>query len=67
MGHTWAEHLAWCKARAREYIDMGDLDGACRSMMSDLNKHPDSPKARPPAERLQDNEASVRRWIEGFG
>jgi len=33
------EHLAWCKQRALEYVDRGDLKGAYTSMVSDLNKH----------------------------
>lgn len=36
---TRAEHLAWCKQRALEYIDHGDIPGAYASMTSDLNKH----------------------------
>ena len=35
---TRAEHLAWCKARALEYLP-GNPDEAFASMMSDLNKH----------------------------
>jgi hypothetical protein len=36
---TRAEHLAWCKKRALEYCDSGDVQGAFASMASDLNKH----------------------------
>jgi soluble cytochrome b562 len=36
---TRAEHLAWCKKRALEYVDMGNLDEAFASMLSDLGKH----------------------------
>ena len=36
---TRAEHLAWCKTRALEYVDAGDLQGAFASMASDLGKH----------------------------
>jgi sulfite exporter TauE/SafE len=39
---TRAEHLAWCKARALEYVDAGDLNGAIGSLASDLNKHPET-------------------------
>jgi hypothetical protein len=35
-----ADHLAWCKKRALEYVDHGDVQGAFASMASDLNKHP---------------------------
>ncbi len=36
---TRAEHLAWCKQRALEYVDQDDLTNAWASMVSDLNKH----------------------------
>lgn len=39
---TRAEHLAWCKARALEYVDQGKLQDAFASMGSDLGKHPDT-------------------------
>lgn len=35
-----AEHLTWCKQRALEYVDRGELDNALASLMSDLRKHP---------------------------
>lgn len=34
-----AEHLQWCKDRAMEYVNSGDLQQAFASMCSDLNKH----------------------------
>jgi len=37
---TREEHLSWCKRRALEYVDSGDLDGALGSMISDMRKHP---------------------------
>jgi len=39
---TRAEHLQWCKDRALEYADQGDLGSAMASMGSDLSKHPDT-------------------------
>lgn len=36
------EHLAWCKERALEYLEKGDLRGAITSMLSDLSKHPET-------------------------
>lgn len=39
---TRAEHLAWCKERALEYADAGDLANAWASMVSDLGKHPET-------------------------
>lgn len=34
-----SEHLEWCKQRANEYIESGDLKGAFASFMSDMRKH----------------------------
>ena len=39
---TRDEHLAWCKRRALEYVDAGDLTHAVASMASDLKTHPDT-------------------------
>lgn len=39
---TRTEHLAWCKKRALEYVDMGDISQAIASMCSDLGKHPET-------------------------
>ncbi len=37
---TAAEHFAWAKQRAIEYVDMGDPPSAMSSLVSGLNKHP---------------------------
>jgi hypothetical protein len=39
---TRAKHLQWCKERANEYVDAGDLPQAYASMVSDLSKHPET-------------------------
>ena len=36
---TRDEHLEWCKKRALEYLDSGDISNAVTSMLSDLSKH----------------------------
>jgi hypothetical protein len=36
---TRSEHLQWCKNRALEYCDSGDLPQAWASMASDMRKH----------------------------
>lgn len=36
---TREEHLEWCKKRAREYLDRGDVKNGVTSMLSDLTKH----------------------------
>lgn len=68
-----AEHLAWCKQRALEYLDAGDLQNAVASMGSDLNKHPETggrhiaPLLILGMRHLIDGDAgAIRRWIEGF-
>ena len=70
---TRAEHLAWAKGRALQYLDVGDITNALGSMISDLRKH----------DELRDHSAielgammlfggmlnrtdDVRRFIEGF-
>lgn len=42
MNTTRAEHLAWCKERALQYIDTGDIQQGITSMLSDLGKHPET-------------------------
>lgn len=39
---TRAEHLAWCKQRALEYVDANNLTNAMASLTSSLNKHPET-------------------------
>ena len=39
---TRQEHLDWCKQRANEYLDAGDVQNAYGSMASDLGKHPET-------------------------
>lgn len=69
------EHLEWCKARAREYLDQRDIMNAVTSMLSDLEKHPEtSIKGESGAYLywlgvLAVNSGDVgeaRRFIEGF-
>ena len=72
---TRAEHLAWAKQRALEYVDRGELAQAVTSMLSDLSKRPefnmDSPAMKGIAQigilfEIQKGPEAVRRWIEGF-
>ena len=42
MENTRQEHMEWCKMRARQYLDAGDVDNAWGSMASDLSKHPET-------------------------
>ena len=69
-----AEHMQFCKRRAREYIDAGLLDQAVTSMMSDLRNHPETmPVARNAHlgmiglnDAMKGDADAVRRFIEGF-
>jgi hypothetical protein len=70
---TRDEHLAWCKGRALEYVNAGDLMAAVASMGSDLRAHPDTDN--PALDGLvrigmmyvtDGDKAAVRRWIERF-
>jgi hypothetical protein len=36
------EHLEWCKKRALQYVEAGDIPQAVASMTSDLRKHPET-------------------------
>jgi hypothetical protein len=68
-----AAHLQWCKQRALEHVDAGDLGGAIASMQSDLAKHPETYNlkliletmrillAKPPL-----TSKKVTDWINGF-
>jgi hypothetical protein len=39
---TREEHIAECKRRAIEYLDEGDVLNGITSMLSDLDKHPET-------------------------
>jgi uncharacterized membrane-anchored protein len=71
-GDKREDHLAWCKKRALEYVDAGELVNAVTSMGSDLNKHPETSMDNPfllmagALEAQKGDVHGVRRWIEGF-
>lgn len=70
---TRVEHLQWCKKRAHEYLDRGDLVNAVASMMSDLDKHEET-KFGPSSvlsqlgivAAMSNDPREVRRYIDGF-
>lgn len=70
---TREEHLNWCKTRAIEYVEAGDLSNAQASMISDLGKHPDT-IGHPAIETFimmkaggqLDTPVEMRKFIEGF-
>lgn len=72
---TRAEHLVWCKRRANECVNQGDLNEAFASFTSDLGKHDGTLKAQ----ELQTSiglqlligghlktAQQMREWIDGF-
>lgn len=66
---TRAEHLAWCKKRALEYLP-GDPTQAFTSMASDLNKHEET-RGHIGIELgmnllMNGATAEIRSFIEGF-
>jgi hypothetical protein len=71
LNRTREEHLAWCKERALEYLDHGDVVNAISSMLSDLNKH-DETKLNPTVGVLglmyacDNDKDGARRFIMGF-
>ncbi len=73
MAQTRAEHLQWCKDRAIEYVNAGDLKNAFASMQSDMSKHEET--ANHSAMELGmmllmgghlQSEKEMRDWITGF-
>lgn len=70
---TRTEHLEWCKKRANEYLDRGDVPNAVASMLSDLSKH-DGTKLAPGSiltqlgmmTAMNNDIDGARRFIDGF-
>lgn len=68
---TRQAHLDWCKKRAHEYLARGDVQNAVTSMMSDLEKHPETAVKSPVLNMLgimaaQGGVTEARRYIDGF-
>lgn len=70
---TRDEHLAWCKARAREYLYTPNWQQAFDSMVSDLAKHDETAdhagiKLGVMLLCMGDLKTSdaMRKWIDGF-
>ena len=67
------EHLNWCKTRALEYVERGDLEQALTSMASDLGKHEEIANHAGIPLGLQmmmagllNSQDEMRRFINGF-
>ena len=73
---TRAEHLQWCKERANEYVNRGELVEGITSMMSDLSKHDETKSSAGGAmamlamlalQQAQSGDVgAVRRFVDGF-
>jgi len=69
---TRSEHLTWCKQRAHEYLAHGDVVNAVTSMLSDMNKHPETRLESGTLAMLgmvaiqSGDEREARRFIDGF-
>ena len=69
---TREEHLDWCKKRAMEYVQRGDLTNAVTSMLSDLGKHKETEPYLKWASLmgigmlLTKDSQNVVRFIQGF-
>lgn len=69
---TREDHLEWCKRRAREYLDRGDVNQAVTSMLSDLGKHDETKAVGEKLAMLgmmacmSGDITEARRFIEGF-
>lgn len=72
---TRAEHLAWAKERALEYVNAGETKNAVASMISDLGKHEawqDEHGARFLSTMFMaatfdlEYPDAIRRWVNGF-
>lgn len=70
---TRQEHLDWCKRRALENIEAGELTNTLASMFSDLSKHQETENH--PAIQLGvmmmlagmlEESAQVKKFIEGL-
>lgn len=69
-----ADHLEWCKRRAHEYLDIGQIDKAMTSLVSDLSKHDgtadrsNSPLflAKTVQIAISDDVAKARSFIDGI-
>lgn len=68
-----AEHLQWCKDRALQYVEAGQLQQAMASLLSDLRKHPDTTDhigmelgLSMMAMGQLDRPGEMRQFIEGF-
>lgn len=70
---TRAEHLAWCKEDAHDYLRRGDIKEAVTVMLCDLAKHPETEASSKGVlamlgmrVMLNGDHEEARRFIDGF-
>lgn len=73
---TKAQHLAWCKERALEYVEKDSVSEAMASFASDMGKHPETQEvfatmmvlsmAALMQDTTQGGTDNTRSFIEGF-
>jgi hypothetical protein len=67
---TRQEHVNWCKQRALEYVEQGDMKNALSSITSDLGKHPETRNMAQFCVMVGLPETAskerMKRFIEGF-
>jgi len=70
---TREDHINWCKKRANEYLDRGDIHNGVTSMLSDLSKHPATilPEGSPlnmlgMMAAMSGSISEARRFVNGF-
>jgi hypothetical protein len=66
-----AQWLAFCRQRALEYLDQDQLDQALSSLVSDLQKRPETQGVPDTLNTavgavLAKDKAALRAWIESF-
>jgi hypothetical protein len=71
---TRQEHMDWCKQRALQYVEAGDIQVAFASMASDIMKHEDT-KHHAGTNQLGmqlmmsghlASQQQMREWINGY-
>ena len=70
---TRHEYLNWCKQRALQYVNRGDVVNAWASMASDLQNHPETANHAGIGLGMQmmmggllDEPEEMRKFVEGF-
>lgn len=65
-----ADHIAWCRRRATEYVEAGQLQEAVAGLLSDLQKHPATLHHKIPTVAMQgfvaaqEGPAEVLAWLD---